>query len=111
MREDWLWDRSGPPDPEIEALEKTLAPLRYRHRALAPPAPPRRYWALAAAAIAAAALLLVLPAPHAIDTAWQVAGARIHRGQILRTGSDSLHLEAQAVGRVDLGPDSQLRAT
>jgi len=111
MREDWLWDRSGPPDPEIEALEKTLAPLRYRHRALAPAPAPRRYCVAAAAAVAAAALLLVLPAAHAPETAWQVSGARVRRGQILRTGSDSLHLEAAAVGRVDLGPNSELRAS
>src|ERR1017187_853593 len=25
MTEDYLWDRSGPPDPEIESLERTLA--------------------------------------------------------------------------------------
>ena len=35
MSDDWLWDRSGPPDAEIERLEQTLAPLRYRH--LGPP--------------------------------------------------------------------------
>ena len=111
MREDWLWDRSGPPDPEIEALEKTLAPLRYRHRALPPARAPRRYWVAAAAAIAAAALLLLLPVPHAIETQWQVSSAKLRRGQVLRTGSDSLHLEAEAVGRVDLGPNSELRAS
>src|SRR5439155_1677507 len=33
MNEQYLWDRSGAPDPEIERLEQTLAPLRYRHRA------------------------------------------------------------------------------
>src|SRR5262245_4143907 len=27
MRDDYLWDRSGEPDPEIEKLEQTLAPL------------------------------------------------------------------------------------
>ena len=26
MNEDYLWDRSGPPDPEIARLERTLAP-------------------------------------------------------------------------------------
>src|SRR6478735_1580331 len=107
MREDWLWDRSGPPDPEIEQFEKTLAPLRYRHRALPPAGAPRRYWAVAVAAVAAAALLLIVPAPHAIETQWQVAGAKVHRGQILRTGGASIHLEAAAVGRVDLGPHSE----
>src|SRR5262245_31184645 len=27
MPDDYLWDRSGEPDPEIEKLERTLAPL------------------------------------------------------------------------------------
>ena len=33
MNDDYLWDRSGPPDPDVERLEQALAPLRYRHRA------------------------------------------------------------------------------
>jgi hypothetical protein len=28
VSDDYLWDRSGPPDPEIERLERALAPLR-----------------------------------------------------------------------------------
>jgi len=30
MRDDYLWDRSGEPDPEIEKLERALAPLGHR---------------------------------------------------------------------------------
>ena len=29
MRGDYLWDRSGRPDPEVEALERLLGPLRH----------------------------------------------------------------------------------
>ena len=48
---DYLWDRSGPPDPEIEQLERALAPLRGSDRprrtleiapAVAAPVRPRR---------------------------------------------------------------------
>jgi hypothetical protein len=39
MNEDYLWDGSGPPDPEIARLEELLAPFQYRVR---PPAPQRR---------------------------------------------------------------------
>jgi hypothetical protein len=56
VKDDYLWDRSGPPDPEIERLERTLAPLRGSDRphrplelARAPVervAPPRRRWIL-----------------------------------------------------------------
>jgi hypothetical protein len=111
MKEDWLWDRSGPPDPEIERLEKTLAPLRYQHRAAVARPAPARYWPVAAAVIAAAAALLVWSVPTAPETQWQVAGAKVRRGQLLRTGKDAIRLEADAVGRVDLAPNSELRAT
>lgn len=30
MNEDYLWDKSGEPDPEIEQLEQTLGRLRYK---------------------------------------------------------------------------------
>src|SRR5205085_6486968 len=29
MNEDYLWDKSGEPDPEIQQLEEILKPLRY----------------------------------------------------------------------------------
>lgn len=30
MNDDYLWDKSGEPDPEIQELENILAPLRYQ---------------------------------------------------------------------------------
>ena len=50
---DYLWDRSGTPDREIERLEDTLSPLRYR-RGPAPVSSRRRRsrrWLAAAAAV------------------------------------------------------------
>lgn len=38
MKEDYLWDRSGEPDPEIQELEEILGTLRYQPRALEIPA-------------------------------------------------------------------------
>lgn len=63
MSDDYLWDRSGPPDPQIEALERRLAPLRLQRRAV-PMAAPRRFniraaWLALAAALLAAPLLLL----------------------------------------------------
>jgi len=128
MSDDYLWDRSGPPDPEIERLERTLAPLRYRHRAdLAQlPRRPRVWWAAAAAVFLGALATWQLRVPPAQATSWQVAslegaahlGSRnaevsmsVGAGQMVRTGSGSqLRLQADEVGRVDLGPDSELRA-
>jgi hypothetical protein len=38
MKEDYLWDRSGEPDPELQRLEEILGTLRYQPRALPIPA-------------------------------------------------------------------------
>ena len=129
MNEDYLWDRSGPPDPEIERLERTLAPLRYRHRAdlFDARTPARNWWALAAAAgviVAAVALQMRTPLPP--DTAWQVDSVHGHAsmgnrqaavamslraGQMVRTGSDTeMTLRADEFGTMLIGPDSELRA-
>jgi hypothetical protein len=59
MSDDYLWDRSGEPDPEIARLERTLGKLRHKPAPLVlPVARPRRSFfpALAAAAV----VLLVL---------------------------------------------------
>jgi len=32
MRDDYLWDKTGPPDPDVERLEKLLAQFRHRPR-------------------------------------------------------------------------------
>jgi len=132
MKEDYLWDRSGPPDPDVERLERALAPLRYRHRgdlASARAARPRILWAAlaAAAAVIAAAGLLLTFVPGRRVTGWQVAslqgsasmGGRqvavataLGAGQLLRTGvSSELTLQADDVGKIDLGPDSEMRAS
>jgi hypothetical protein len=132
MNEEYLWDRSGPPDPDIERLERTLAPLRYRHRGefprVAPPRPRTVWPAVAAAAVwMAAAGLLATAIPGARTTAWQVASLQgsasmggkavavataLGAGQLLRTGGGSeVTLQAEDVGKIDLGPDSELRAS
>src|SRR5438045_1569135 len=76
MNEEYLWDRSGPPDPEIERLEKTLAPLRYRHRAgvvrLSSPRP-RLAWAAAAASILCTIAVWQFRFHPSPVTGWQVS--------------------------------------
>jgi len=59
MNEDYLWDKSGEPDPQIEELEQILAPLRYQPKPLELPVVRRRnYFSLAA--IAATLLVALL---------------------------------------------------
>src|SRR5262245_52153714 len=130
MNDDYLWDGSGPPDPEIEGLERTLAPLRYRPRVEALPAPrrgPVRNWLAAAAAVLLAVVAVrQVSTPVPPPTGWQVTviegSARVGRdqagvsmplraGQVVRTGSDSnLRLEAEDFGQIDIGAHSELSA-
>ena len=57
MNDDYLWDKSGEPDPQIQELESILGSLRYQPRPLQL-APRRNYLApLAIAATIAVALL------------------------------------------------------
>jgi hypothetical protein len=64
MREDYLWDRSGEPDPDLQRLEEILGTLRYQPRPLKLPADiqsnRRRRFSPALGIAAAVALLAVL---------------------------------------------------
>ena len=64
MNDDYLWDKSGPPDPEIKQLEEILGTLRYQPKPLEiphdVPAPRRRNYFPLLAAIAAALLVALL---------------------------------------------------
>ncbi|MBA2502851.1 MAG: hypothetical protein H0V27_08225 [Pyrinomonadaceae bacterium] len=58
---DYLWNKTGAPDEEIEALEESLRPLRYRHQDLELPARAeigRHRRAVLHRSLAAAAILL-----------------------------------------------------
>ena len=127
MSDEDLWDRSGPPDPEVERLERLLAPLR----GSGPPpvfGRPKRPRLASSLTAAAAALLAVSAAWLALrDSApgWyvrSVAGQpRLGRerladeglwrvGQWLETDSRSRAVaEAGEVGRVIIGPGSRAR--
>lgn len=129
MNEDYLWDRSGPPDPEIQKLEDSLASLRFRpsQQMAKPVRPSRLRWAAAAAVLLAAIGLSRFATPSGAVTPWQVSrmsGAvqigshdaaptmSLRTGDVLRTGTASeLSLESDPVGQLDLGPNSELRAT
>lgn len=110
MSGNYLWDRSGPADPEIQRIENLLA--GFRHSRENPPAA-RRVWIPQAAA----ACLLVgfalwqttTSAPPAL-TAWQIDGRAVAAGQTLRTAAGaSAVLFADGLGRVELAPSSELR--
>jgi hypothetical protein len=80
MNDDYLWDRTGEPDPEIQQLEEVLSTLRYQPQPLELPAgirPERQRRYFTPLAIAAAIALLMLAAGLWI---------RIHRVQPPRQG-------------------------
>jgi len=137
MNDDYLWDRSGHPDPETERLERLLGPLRRDHRAdelrigltlPTKPAPPawRRY--LAPAALAASIVLLVGNTwlnLRDVPGIWQVErlrgtptvnaspleqsrGVRVDQWLVTDDAS-SARLSAADVGEVQIGPGSSVR--
>lgn len=135
MREDYLWDRSGEPDPEVEKLENLLGRLR---QDVPPPrfelpaaGPQRRFgwlwrWQMAAATAAvvvvlAAGLWLALrPSPEG----WQVASlqgapvvgrtavtdtGKLPVGQWLETDAASrARIEVGLIGHVEVEPNSRV---
>ncbi|MFN2385862.1 MAG: FecR domain-containing protein [Thermoanaerobaculia bacterium] len=124
MDDRYLWDRSGPPDPEVERLERALSPLR--HSGAAPAIPDRRrvspLWAIAAAVAAAAVLgaWLLRPRPG-----WDVArlegSPRVGQEQIAESGklpvggwletdaSSRAKVRVGGIGQVEVAPNSRVR--
>ena len=136
MNDDYLWDGSGEPDPEVQRLEKLLG--RFRHDRPAPefPAPaPRLLWfkrpGLMTSLAAAAIVLIVFgfwisnrpSSPTGVG--WQVqtlagapligdqhvsGAARLAVGQQLETDSRSrATLAVGTIGQVEVEPDSRVR--
>ena len=63
MNDDYLWDKSGQPDPQIQQLEEILGTLRYEPKPFALPAElraPRRRNHFPLLAIAASILLALM---------------------------------------------------
>ena len=133
----YLWERSGPIDPEVEDLERTLGALGYQSSASAAtwgraprlplPAGRRLLLPLAAAATILAAggiaWLIVLPRP-APPPGWQVSaisgiatidasplanGGELRVGQWLETGAEALaQVQVADIGTVTVHPGSRL---
>jgi hypothetical protein len=108
VNEQYLWDRTGPPDPEIESLESLLAPLRHRERRIS--RGQRLFLGAAAAIVLAAvgAMSLLRPAPL---TNWRFGdGRRLSPGARIQTGpSETATLEADDTGRIAIAPSSDVR--
>jgi len=109
----YLWDRSGPPDSEVQQLEGLLGRYRFGARRR------RRFMFLAAAALLLAAAGVALWRPtEAPDGApsWEVewlagaGGGRLAVGDWLETDDASrARITVADIGRVDLDPRSRVR--
>jgi hypothetical protein len=132
MSNDYLWDRSGPVDAEVERLEQVLGKLRHGGD-LRFPAPmhgrERARWipaAIAAAVMIGAGVAQLRVAMPLAETPWQVVAvegyarlgsgtaeraAKLRTGQHLRTDGGKVTLEADEIGRIDVAAGSELRVT
>jgi len=118
MNEDYLWDKSGEPDPEVQRLENLLAPLGHK-RGRVPPLPVVRRWPVFVG-IAAALLIAVGASVWTVRErnrpAWQVAIVqgkptitRLAKGQSLTTDANSrAKLDLSDVGEVNVEPNSHV---
>ncbi|MFZ0519558.1 MAG: FecR domain-containing protein [Candidatus Acidiferrales bacterium] len=133
MNDDYLWDRSGTPDPEVQHLEKVLG--RFEHSRPAPdflasvtrPLPPRiqgtRWW-LAAAAIVLLASGIWLDRSLQHRTAWSVAslqgspriaGNIAKRNTVWKVGewletdaTSRVVLQVGDLGQIEVAPNSRI---
>jgi len=131
MTDDYLWNRSGRPDPDIVRLEKMLGRLRSAAPVPElPEAPPaearwRRYAPLLAAAAAIALMIGVAWRTTRRAESWTVAAVagqprigaaavsdhgHIAVGQTLLTDSASqARIDVASIGAVTVDPDSRVR--
>jgi hypothetical protein len=118
MNDEYLWDRTGDPDPDVAHLEQALSAFALRPDTRKRPRPVIwRWWAAAAAiAVVASGAAALLHHHEAVSmTSWQLSNPDgthkpIRSGEwIETTGNKSEVLESESVGRVSLGPQSRMR--
>jgi len=108
MSDQYLWDRTGEPDPGVSRLEAVLAECRYSAPAKRPQYRVLKLLAVAACLTLFAAAAVWLNRKPLSD--WQIAGRRIVVGQTIDTGgAASTKLEAPFFGEVSLDRDSRLQ--
>lgn len=111
MSDQYLWDKSGEPDREIQELEQLLG--QFRHRPPVWQMPRRGWWLLAAAAITVCAVMVPLslrgPVTDWRYTAGKNEAIQVRTGQTLDTGKSSATLESRLTGELQIEPNSRLR--
>ena len=132
MSDDYLWDRSATPDPEIERLEALLRPVAYAHAPLRSDVIPSTTtrirvtrWAMLAAGIVVAtggwyathrraatpwSVAAVQGAPVIRSADGALARGIVAPGGVVETDArSSAAIVIGRIGRAELGPGSRLR--
>lgn len=120
MSDEYLWDRSGEPDTEVQHLEELLGQFKLSRSTVAFQKQKRpRWWMAAVAAIfivgAITATVVIKRTPPTHITAWQLslAGGKttpVRSGQTIETSArNQATLESAFVGTVRIAPQSRVR--
>jgi len=131
MNDDYLWDGSGTPDPDVQRLERLLGRLRSTAPPPRLPQPVSRWrWQAFAPALATAAAVvlmvgLVWRVTHPRASSWEVAklagqprigattltsNGRLAVGQTLTTDATSrARIDVSTIGRVTVEGDTSIR--
>lgn len=117
MSDEYLWNKSGPPDPEVERLERLLARYRYSpepepREALSTPYTFRRVLLLSAALAAAVLIAWVLFVREV--PSYRVRGLEgrevVRAGDEITTGAgESAEVVIGGLGQVEMDPNTRLR--
>lgn len=104
---DYLWDKSGPPEPEVQQLENLLG--TFRHRAPVRRTPWRGMAGAIAASIFVAGFALLWWHREAHASGWRVGDVvPVRTGQWVDT-SRSIRLQDDQIGRIEVDPGSRLK--
>lgn len=107
--DDYLWDKTGKPDPKVQRLEQLLAPFAYDGRPLRAAARRWVFWVTGlTAAVAAIAWIDVFFSPRAVALIKQSDGVQLHRNSVIRTGDDQEVLRLEDLGVITVEPNSVL---
>lgn len=112
MSEEYLWNRTGEPDGEIERLEKLLVPLAY-----CPPAKSQRWRWFVPVAAAAALVVIALVWMQPVKTDWTVSLAdaeprSLKKGEVIETSVGiTASVRSDSVGYLTLAPQSRIKLT
>jgi hypothetical protein len=122
MKDDYLWDKSGEPDAEVQKLEALLG--RYRSVAAMPDFKRvavirrRRVWPFAIAATLILCAVLGVIRFYTPANRWRAIAAAgnadvphslLVAGDVVRTERGSVRLESPSVGTIDLGANTTVR--